>query len=77
MFVYLKSLREDFAAWRRGERRVGARGSRGRVFVKRDGTPSDPAGAVEERKRTIKLTARVFRAAGGPIEHYNLVEREI
>ncbi len=77
MFTYLKSLKEDFAAWRRGEKRVGARGSRGRVFVKRDGTPLGAPGAITDRKRTIKVTARVIRAAGGPVEHYNLVEREI
>lgn len=77
MFTYLKSLKEDFAAWRRGERRVGARGSRGRVFVRKDGTSSEMTGAITDRKRIIKVTARVIRAAGGPIEHYDLVEREI
>ena len=77
MLTYLRSLREDFAAWRRGEVRVGARGSRGRVFVKKDGTPPEAPGAVVTKKRVVKITARVTRAAGGPVEHYDLVDKEM
>ncbi len=73
--ILIMSMREDFWAWRRGERRVGARGSRGRVFVKRDGTPHGAPGAKVDIKRVVKITARVTRAAGGPAENYVLTNK--
>lgn len=77
MLIWIQDTISDFRAWRRGEIRVGPRGSRGRVYRKRDGTEPEAPGAVVPRKRHIKITAKVFRAAGGPVEHLELVNKEI
>jgi len=71
----IKYMIEDFKAYRRGEVRVGVRGSRGRVYRKKN-ADEDSSGVKTERKQIVKVTARVFRAKGGPIEHYNLGETE-
>lgn len=77
MLTWIKDTIGDFHAWRRGEIRVGPRGSRGRVYRRRDGTEPEAPGGRTDRKRVVKITAKVFRAAGGPVERLDLVSKEI
>lgn len=77
MRTWIRDLIDDFRAWRRSEVRVGPRGSRGRVYRKKDGAEPEAPGGVTKRKRHVKVSARVFRAAGGPVEHLDLVSKEM
>ena len=70
--AWLKTFWEDYKAWKRGERRVGARGSRGRVYERKEGYQPAPNAGSTTRSRSVTLTARVFRKNGGPVEYYDL-----
>ena len=64
----LRSLIEDFRAWRRGETRVAPRKLTGRVYALKE-TPKAGGGAkVMRSKGVMTLERRVFRAATGEWE---------
>lgn len=64
-FALLRWLWEDFKAYRRGERRIAPRGSRGRIYEKKAGS-SKRAGWHEARGgvKDITVTGRKIRADG-------------
>lgn len=62
----------DFKAWRRGDRRIVARGVRGRIYEKRaQPVPSTGIQKVEQ-KTTFSVTARVIHADGSPDTYHKL-----
>ena len=63
-----RSLIEDFKAWKRGEIRVAARNSTGRVYAPK-GTPKEGGGSkVMRSKGVLTLDRRVHRVATGEWE---------
>ena len=78
--VWARCCWDDYKAWRRGERRVAARGTRGRVYErvkKQEENEGDGSPLEAKRQRMVKLTARVFRKDGGPVETYDLGTKEM
>ena len=73
MFTRLREYWQDYKAWRRGEYRVGAYGSRGRVYARRDEKAPEAPMEVSVQT-TYKTLARVIRVDGRPDEYYNLTE---
>lgn len=74
-FSLLRWLWEDWKAYRRGERRIAPRGSRGRIYEKKSGGTSQPGhrhmrGGVKE----IEVTARKIHA-DGTVEDLGVVSR--
>jgi hypothetical protein len=69
-----RTIKEDFKAWRRGERRV-APGLRGRVYVRKEDEAAPPDDGVKRspHKANLKLSARVTRA-DGTIENYTITD---
>ncbi len=55
MFKFLRSVWEDCKAWRRGDRRIASRYSRGRIYERRNPDPESPSGI--HRKVKAKGTA--------------------
>ncbi len=72
MFMRLREYWQDYKAWRRGEYRVGAYGSRGRVYARKDEMEPEPPMQVQT-KTTYKVLARVIRE-GQPDEYFELSE---
>ena len=58
---YFKELVNDFKAWRRKEKRVAPRGTRGRVYAK--DAPTDPVFRVKKQP-SFRLVMRVHRVDG-------------
>ena len=68
-------LSEDFAAWRRGDRRVAPHGARGRIYVKKNGDNNKPPGLVRVGCRpTVRIGLKVMRT-DGTVEYIGGVER--
>ena len=64
----LRSLIEDFKAWKRGETRVAPRKLTGRVYAPKE-TPKEGGGAKAMRsKGMLTLNRRVYRVATGEWE---------
>jgi hypothetical protein len=59
-----RDLYEDFKAWRRGEVRVAPRGTRGRVYARKDGEPSGGPTVNVASTATATLTMIITRADG-------------
>lgn len=57
---------QDLKAWQRGERRI--KKGRGRVYVKKDGSPNEPMQA--RAAPTATITAVVTRADGSTEIHH-------
>ncbi len=72
MFTRIREIWQNYKAWRRGERRVAARGARGRIYEQKNPPPS--AAHEVKTKTTYTTLARVIRADGSPDEHFNLTE---
>ena len=73
MFARLREYWQDFKAWRRGEYRVAAYGTRGRVYARRDEEAPDAPMQVSART-TYKTLAHVIRKDGRPDEYLELSE---
>ncbi len=76
------SLVEWFKAWRRGEKRVGPKGARGRVFTKKHyveptvGYAKPKSGGVPAKTEPIgQISARVWRADKGEWEDHGVISR--
>ena len=64
----IRSLIEDFKAWKRGETRVAARECTGRVYAPKE-APTEGGGCkVMHAKGVLTLDRRVYRAATGEWE---------
>lgn len=61
---YIRSLWEDFKAFRRGEQRVTPRGVRGRIYSRVIGDSSSPGSVNVKAGPTASLTMTVRRADG-------------
>lgn len=72
MFEYLREKKEDFKAWRRGEKRV-ASGMRGRVYERKDEVPPSDGVKRSGNKHKLKVSAKVTRADGS-VENYVIVD---
>ncbi len=73
MFDALRVRWQDFRAWRRGEKRVAPRGTRGRVYAPKGEIAGGAAGEhLVEQKTEFIVTARVIRADGRPDEIHDL-----
>lgn len=60
----IKTLWQDFKAWRRGEKRIAPRNVRGRVYERKNGDNA-PAGRHQSKAAGVAvLKARVIRLDG-------------
>ncbi len=72
ILTFIRGVWQDFKAWRRGERRIGAYGARGRIWEKRNPVVPPSTATKVNAKTVYKTLAKVIRADGRPDEHYNL-----
>jgi len=65
---------QDYKAWKRGERRIAPRGSRGRVYerIEPHELSEMPGGMNPQHIGTIHLKARHIHADGSPDTFYDL-----
>lgn len=73
---YFYWLRQDYKAWKRGERRIAPRGSTGRVYEKKENVlqaqppPVASSGAMKVNGRgSATLQMKITRKATGEIEY--------
>ena len=64
----LRSLIEDFRAWKRGETRVASRKLTGRVYALKETPKAGDGIKVMRSKGMLTLNRRVYRAATGEWE---------
>lgn len=61
---FLSDLWQDIQAARRGERRVQPRGTRGRVYARKDGKDKSAGSHGVRNEPTVDVGIKVYRADG-------------